>query len=116
MSIFDDHEAKLQERFRKRMGALTDKQKEMHEEFPEFFEKCMMVCLTYSTSKPMRVRKEGTASKGTFVTGPVKTATPAYYRRAAKSVSMVFECQLETTHPANGSKHLHTVYLRRLPK
>lgn len=116
MSIFDDHEEKARQNFLSAMANLTEKQKEMHKEFPAFFEKCLAISLNYSKTKPMRVRKEGTASRGTWVTGPIKSATPAYYRRAAKSVSMVFECQLETTHPANGSKNLHTVYLRRLPK
>lgn len=102
--------------FHTRMANLTENQKKMHAEFPAFFEKCMMICCTYNKTRPMKVRKEGNASQGTYVTGPVVSATPHHYRYAAKSVSMVFEAEIETTHPITKEKFLHTVYIRRLPK
>ena len=116
MSIFDDFEAKAEAKFADAMANLTDRQKEMKAEYPEFFAKCLRASLAINRTRPMRVRKEGNASRGTWVTGPIKSATPYRWRHAAKSLTCVFECELETTHPANKSKHMHTVYLRRLPK
>lgn len=115
MSIFDDFEAKAEAKFAEAMSNLTDREKEMSAEYPEFFEKCKRATLNMG-SRPMRVRKSGTTSKGTWVTGPIKSARPYRWRHAAKSMTCVFECELETTHVSNGTKHLHTVYLRRLPK
>lgn len=115
MSIFDDNEAKRVAKFNEAMANLTEKEKEMYAQYPDFFKRAKKACLTMGKA-PMRVRKSGTSAHGTYVTGPVVSAKPAYYRVLARSIEIVFEAQIETTHPATGAKHLHTVFIKRLPK
>ena len=115
MSIFDDPHIEFEKKFKKAMENLSEKEKEMHKEYPDFFERAKRSCLCLG-SNSVRVRKSGSTSKGCFVTGPVVSAKPAYYRYTRKSVVIVFECEIETTHPANGSKHRHTVFIEKLPK
>ena len=106
----------LETRFHAAKKNMDEKQKAMYDEFPAFYEKCLIASLNLG-DQPMRIRKSTNSSGGgTYVTGPIVSAKPAYYRRLRSSVEMVFEAQLETTHPANGSKHLHTVFIKRLPK
>jgi len=114
MSVFDDPAVKFQEKFNEAMANLTEKETKMYAEEPELFKKAKAACLNVG-SRPVRVRKSGTSSHGTFVTGPVVAAKPAYFKYAARSVSVVFEVVIQTTHPVNGSKHDHVVYLRKLP-
>lgn len=115
MSIFDDPHIEFELKFSEAMKSLSEKEKEMHEEFPEFFEKAKRTCLNLGSGS-VKVRKSGTASKGTYVIGPVVAAKPAYYRRTRKAVVIVFECEIETTHPATGAKHRHKVFIEKLPR
>ena len=115
MSIFDDPHIEFEKNFTKAMKNLSPKEQEMYEEFPDFFEKAKRTCLNLGSGS-VKVRKSGTSSKGTYVTGPVVSAKPAYYRRTRAAVIIVFECEIETTHLTNGSKHRHTVFIEKLPK
>ncbi len=81
---------------------------------PELYAKACKACENIG-HRSIRVRKSGNATKGTYVTGPVKTARPAYFKETKAKRSVVFEAVIETQSPTTDDLFYHTVLITKLP-